>query len=444
MSAAWIRRFAAALANLTLPIALAACAFGPPQPVPATASRSALPATTAAPAASPAPPATAAAPAAPAAAAGTPPAPPAPPPLPFDEALLRAASDLFAKATLPADAPARLPLVIDPLVDGVTGAQSSATRTMGQRIVQLVHDRYPRFEVLPFTGATVAQSPIVLIGTFTPINQAGQRDGPRDVYRICLALADFRTGKIVSKGVARALPADVDASPTAHFDESPAWLRDRAVEGYIKTCQGTRPGDPIDSFYADRIVAAALIADAIDAYNARRYGDALELYRSALQTPGGDQLRAFNGVYLATWKLGRRPEATQAFGRIVDYGLDNSRLAVKFLFRPGSTQFVAERELSDGYPMWLEQIAQRAAERSSCLEIVGHTSPTGPAAVNDRLSALRAQYVQQRLETRAPKLAQRTIANGVGSRENLVGTGRDDTSDALDRRVEFKVIDCRA
>jgi outer membrane protein OmpA-like peptidoglycan-associated protein len=34
----------------------------------------------------------------------------------------------------------------------------------------------------------------------------------------------------------------------------------------------------------------------------------------------------------------------------------------------------------------------------------------------------------------------RTIANGVGSRENLVGTGKDDESDALDRRVEFKVV----
>jgi hypothetical protein len=30
----------------------------------------------------------------------------------------------------------------------------------------------------------------------------------------------------------------------------------------------------------------------------------------------------------------------------------------------------------------------------------------------------------------------------MGSRENLIGLATDDLRDALDRRVEFKVIDC--
>ena len=37
---------------------------------------------------------------------------------------------------------------------------------------------------------------------------------------------------------------------------------------------------------------------------------------------------------------------------------------------------------------------------------------------------------------------QMLIANGAGSRETMVGNKRDDASDALDRRVEFKVIPC--
>ena len=36
----------------------------------------------------------------------------------------------------------------------------------------------------------------------------------------------------------------------------------------------------------------------------------------------------------------------------------------------------------------------------------------------------------------------RMIATGRGYRDNLVGTGKDDASDALDRRVEFKVVGC--
>jgi hypothetical protein len=35
-----------------------------------------------------------------------------------------------------------------------------------------------------------------------------------------------------------------------------------------------------------------------------------------------------------------------------------------------------------------------------------------------------------------------TIANGCSSRENLVGSGKDDLSDSLDRRVVFNVISC--
>jgi outer membrane protein OmpA-like peptidoglycan-associated protein len=78
----------------------------------------------------------------------------------------------------------------------------------------------------------------------------------------------------------------------------------------------------------------------------------------------------------------------------------------------------------------------------ACLEITGHTSPTGPEPLNERLSLLRAEYVKAQLEAAAPALAKRTIAAGVGSRQTLVGNARDDASDAIDRRVEFKVIDC--
>jgi outer membrane protein OmpA-like peptidoglycan-associated protein len=115
---------------------------------------------------------------------------------------------------------------------------------------------------------------------------------------------------------------------------------------------------------------------------------------------------------------------------------------VKFLFKPGSTQFTPETRASAPYSMWIAQIAKHGAAKNACLEIVGHTSPTGPAPLNDRLSLLRAEYVKDRIESQAPPLAKRMIANGVGSRQNLIGTGKDDMSDALDRRVEFRIINC--
>ena len=126
----------------------------------------------------------------------------------------------------------------------------------------------------------------------------------------------------------------------------------------------------------------------------------------------------------------------------MDYGLANQRLAVKFLFKPGSTAFLPNAQVTGPYPIWLKQIAARTAQSSACLEISGHTSPTGLLARNDRLSLRRAESIKQRLESQEPELGKRTLATGKGSRENLVGTGKDDVSDALDRRVVFQVIGC--
>ncbi len=376
-------------------------------------------------------------PAAPPAAA----APPPPTPVAFETALLKAANDLFSKAKLDAT-PEKVTLVIDPLIDGVTGAQSVATQLEQKRVIELVKKSYPRFEVARFSSDVVAKAPIVLIGTFTAVNNAGVAGGPRDAYRICLALADLKSKTIISKGVSRALPDGIDPTPVSFFADSPVFTKDTSTDGYIKSCQGTKVGDNIDQAYADRIVVASLVNDGIEAYDAGHYRDALNVYQSALKTPGGDQLRVLNGIYLANYKLRRIKPAMEAFGKVVDYGLKSDKLAVKFLFKPGSTQFATDRSIRAPYDAWLDKIAERTAAKQGCLEIVGHSSATGLPAINDRLSGLRADYVKDRLEDNEHSLRGRLVSTGKGSREMIVGTGKDDSSDSLDRRVEFKTAKC--
>jgi outer membrane protein OmpA-like peptidoglycan-associated protein len=376
-------------------------------------------------------------PAAPAAAAP----PPPPTPIPFNDALLKAANDLFSKANL-SGAPDKVTLVIDPLIDGVSGAQSKATHLEEARIKDLVKSTYPRFQVARFSSEAVAKAPVVLIGTFTAVNNAGVANGPKDAYRICLALADMKTKTIISKGVARALPEGIDPTPAAFFNDSPVFAKDASTDSYIKTCQGTKVGDNVDQAYADRIVVASLVNDAIEAYEDGRYRDALDVYQSALKTPGGEQLRVLNGIYLANFKLHRTKPAMEAFGKVVDYGLNGDKLAVKFLFRPGSTQFINDRSIRAPYDSWIEKLAERTAAKQGCLEVIGHTSATGLPAVNDRLSGLRADYIKDRLEDEQHSLRGRLVSTGKGSREMIVGTGKDDASDALDRRVEFKTVQC--
>jgi outer membrane protein OmpA-like peptidoglycan-associated protein len=438
-----LRRTGVPLTVLT--IVLAACSTWPGMP-PAgpTAPQAGMSAPPPAPAAAPPAPPPAAAPVAAASPPppAAPPPPPPPPTLPYDEAVLSAANALLGRAQLPADGGPRYPVVIDPLIDGMTGAQSAQTRAMGDRLVALIRERYPQFEVLPFSSQAVARSPLVLIGTFTGVNKERKTEGERDAYRICFALADLKSGKLVSKGLAFARPDGVDPTPTPHFRDAPAIAEDPATLGYIRTCQGTRAGDPIHPMYIDRILAASMLSEAMDAYAAGRYADALALYETASRAPAGRQLRTYTGLYLTNWRLGKREAASRAFGQIVDQGLESKRLGVKFLFRPGSVAFYSDPAANLPYPMWIEEISAQAARRQACLEVVGHTSRTGPEPVNERLSLRRAEYVKGQIERVHPALGPRLIANGVGSRETLVGNGRDDGSDALDRRVEFKVVGC--
>ena len=89
----------------------------------------------------------------------------------------------------------------------------------------------------------------------------------------------------------------------------PVWAEDEATIAYIKTCQGTKAGDPLNPVYIERIGTASLISDGIAEYDNKRYREALAFYRTAMRMPGGDQLRVHNGVYLSNWKLSRRDDA---------------------------------------------------------------------------------------------------------------------------------------
>ena len=375
--------------------------------------------------------------------AATPAAPVAPPvaALPHREAVLAAARELFEKAQLPAGQ--KFSVVIDPLVDGSTGLQSLATAAVENQVVSMVGSNYPNYQIKPLNSANLAALPLIFIGTFTPINLQGKGLGERDAYRVCFALADLRTGKIVSKGFARSQTAGVDATPLPYFQDAPLWVNDKIVEGYIKTCQGTKAGDPINPAYLDKVSSIAAIDEATKAYNGKKYQESLALFTSLLRTPAGDQPRVHTGVYLSNLKLGRREPAMKAFSIIAQQGLVAKRLAVKLNFQQGGASLAKD---ASPYDRWLKELAiqssKAAAAGGTCFEVSAHTGRAGSEPLNQRISLQRAEYVKQRLITEHRDLATRIIAKGYGSSEALVATGRDDPSDALDRRIEFKPTPC--
>jgi outer membrane protein OmpA-like peptidoglycan-associated protein len=147
-------------------------------------------------------------------------------------------------------------------------------------------------------------------------------------------------------------------------------------------------------------------------------------------------------LYLTSWQLGQRDAARDAFGKLVSSGLELKRLPVKLLFQPGTTTFNNVGDLPQQYNLWIATLAEQTGKASACVRIVGHTSRTGSARLNENLSRRRAEAIQKMLEGNNRALSTRLSATGVGSREALVGLGTDDQRDALDRRVEFRVVDC--
>ncbi len=370
--------------------------------------------------------------------------------LPLDQATVALADAILLRAQLPPPGPSgRYRLVVDPLIDRATGAETAATRAMERRIDTLVRERHPRFDLRPFTAASLDEKPLVLLGSIAPVAEAGSRANPSGpgrpaAYRIWAVLADLGTGRVVAHEEAWVRTDEVNPTPVAFFRDSPVWTPDGAAAAYLRTC-ALWPGDAIDPAYLRAVRVQALVSDGIRAYEAGRHREALAFYGEARGlAPADQQLRIRNGLYLANQALGRGREAEEAFGSVVDYGLERGRLAVKFVFSPGSTAFWPDRVISGPYPMWLRQIAARTEAREACLEIEGHSSPTGPASVNERLSLARAERVRGRLVAQRPGLRERLEAEGVGAREPVVGTGADDASDVLDRRVEFEPRSCPA
>jgi hypothetical protein len=227
-----------------------------------------------------------------------------PTPMPFEDAVDAAARAVLSALPHPQDGKV-LEVVIDPLVDGATGARSVATRRMGERIAALAAKDFPFIRIVPFTPETLGRNPILLMGAISALAGAGQvsvaasapqapaipntpapptaaASAPQlPVYALWFTAADLSTRKIIGRGAARALGAEVDPTPDAAYAEAPVWAPDAAVQGYIASCRKAKPGESLNIAYADQLAASATLAQAEDAYRVRNFRRARELFLDA-------------------------------------------------------------------------------------------------------------------------------------------------------------------
>ena len=328
-------------------------------------------------------------------------------------------------------------VVLDPFIDAQSGQRTRSSLQATEWVMQHLQARNSSLKIEAFDANGVQHADYLIAGTLSKPH-ASSSD-----YVINATISDRRSGMVLASATTRVHGKEIDNTPSAFYADSPSLVTDRLTRGHIVTSQAAK-GSAADQAYLASIDTAALINEALLAYEANRWQDALIRYQAAVQRDDGKQLRVFNGLYNSYTKLGKTREAEDAFESIVTLGLSTNNLAVRLLFNPGSTDFWRDPAISSIYPMWLRKIANVTYTSDYCIQVIGHTSKTGTESVNERLSLARARTVRDMLVGQQRKLADRISTAGMGWQENIIGSGTDDARDALDRRVEFKIRSCKS
>jgi outer membrane protein OmpA-like peptidoglycan-associated protein len=179
----------------------------------------------------------------------------------------------------------------------------------------------------------------------------------------------------------------------------------------------------------------------IVAYEAGQYADAKKIFQE-VSVREGSNLLALSGVYQSELALGNKREAEAALDRLIDAGIEQGTLSFKFLFRVRSAEFRDDYDIAEQYAHWISRVANRLSKSSKCLRVEGHASRSGSAVLNEALSKKRADRVSQLLVQQSSDLKLRIKSSGLGFSKNIVGSGTDDATDAVDRRVEFVLHSC--
>jgi outer membrane protein OmpA-like peptidoglycan-associated protein len=373
-------------------------------------------------------------------------------PVSLDEAVAQMAASLSRQlaaqsnvmerlAGMAGKAPRRV-IAVDTVIDGASGQRTVLAGDFERRLVARLRSTNAELMVMPLGSDSLRQADLLLVGTIT-LEGAGStmRVPAGSPARAQVSIVSRGKALVLAHASARVRNTGLDLTPSKLDQDSPVVSLDRVAAAQIRTA-GANGGEAADPRYLAALGAAASINAGKDAYDAGRFAESAKHFQAALEDPTGERLIALNGSYLASIKLGRLDLAEDHFGRIVRLGVTDRNLNVRFLFNPGTTDFWSDPQISGQYEMWIRQVGKGIQRAKACVQLVGHASHTGTEEFNDRLSEQRALHVRQRLLQQVPQLAPSLTAKGMGFRKTLVGIGTDDSRDALDRRVEFRVHDC--
>lgn len=314
-------------------------------------------------------------------------------------------------------------------------AEGAATaKGLQPQLVAAMSQAMPEAGFAALTTRNIQTAQWVLLAGYANVKQE-EAGRVGNWVRLKVVLADVKTGVHVADVMTYLDATQFNTAPSRFSKEAPMYLTDAAHKDRAAVLSGEKRAIGVG------MRLRAELGEAIDIYESGQYAEAEVRFRKIIEaTPGNTG--ALSGLYQALWRQDKKAEAEKVFGKLALAGIDAGILSVKILFKLSSTEFIEETDLSQQYLVWLRAIAQQVAEKRVCLDVTGHASASGSADFNDRLSLSRASRIVTRMQQLAPATASRLKAYGKGSSEAVVGTGANDATDAIDRRVAFAVRSC--
>jgi len=367
-----------------------------------------------------------------------------PPLVPFEEAISTLAIRLLDQVKADRSLSAQkgpINVMIIPFTDADTNEVPQVSRRIEKIIIDQGTRNFEGFKLSRLTSKNIGRADYIINGTIRlDAYKSKDAGAPPKRYHVHGEVRKLADTKIVGKSNIWISDMDLNYTPTAIYRDSPLYLKGRRSAAPEKIQRRTFQKNFLDISLETR----AILIEGRMAYENGEYETARALFNMAASRKDGQDLGTYAGLYLANNKLGRRGAAEKAFAKVVHISVEKYRfLTVKYLFGVDSVEFLQDENLKARYDTWIRNIGKYFHNTNYCLRIVGHASHSGSKAYNDQLSLKRAQSIQKRLQKTFPEVYQRAEVVGKGFSENIVGIGTDDERDALDRRVELFIIDCK-
>lgn len=322
-------------------------------------------------------------------------------------------------------------IVIDPFIDVESGYPVKANARIAQIFSQEITKRFQVTGEMEPDNLDVSE--YVLNGMVTLAEHKG------NVYKVYGTVFEKSSGKVLASASVHV--NRFDTTPKEIYRDSPVFLKGKNYEQYASSVKKA-PDETVNKEYHDRLAVRSMQVKADKLYEQKEYKKSLAYYNQAASSQSGEQLEVLNGQFTVLVKQSQWKEAESVYGKLLRVSIrETGEIASKIIFSPNSVVPVGNK--IDIYTIYMEQIAKLVASLPQCqVKITGHSSRSGSEAHNDKLSLQRALWIQKKMSSYAPEIMGKSTTVGRGFHENIVGTGKDDITDQIDRRVEFVFSKC--